>query len=150
MNLQGSHRVEAPCAQVWNALNRPEILRQATPGCKRLVVNARGGYDTELEVGVGAVKGRFTGTIEIQDRVPGSQYYLAVSASGNTGFLIADGVVELREDGHGTAIEYSGRAQVGGLIASVGQRMVEGVAKRLVGQFFRNFEAAMNGVQSDG
>ena len=147
MNLQGSHRVGALRELVWDALNRPEILQQATPGCKRMTANARGGYDTEFEVSIGAVKGRFTGTIEIRDRVAGSQYHLAVSASGNAGFLTADGVIVLKEDGPGTSIEYSGKAQVGGLIASVGQRLVEGVAKRLVGQFFRNFEQAITGVQ---
>ena len=113
------------------------------PGCKRLVVNAAGGYDADLEVGVGAIKGQFTGTINIKDHVPGSQYKLAVSASGNAGFLNAEGLVELKEEGDATVIEYSGEAKVGGPIASVGQRMVEGVAKRLVAQFFRSFEEAM-------
>jgi hypothetical protein len=143
MTLKGSHTVKAPCEKVWEALNRPEILRRSTPGCKRLAVNAAGGYDTELEVGVGAIKGRFTGTIEIRDRVPGTQYLLAVSATGSTGFLNANGSVVLKEENGGTVIAYSGQAQVGGPIASVGQRMVEGVAKRLVVQFFRNFEEAL-------
>jgi carbon monoxide dehydrogenase subunit G len=143
MFLKGSHTVRAPREKVWEALNRPEILREVTPGCKRLVVNDAGGYDAELEVGVGAIKGRFTGTIEIKDRVPGSQYQLAISASGNAGFLNAEGLVVLKEENGGTLIEYAGQAQVGGPIASVGQRMVEGVAKRLVGQFFRSFEEAM-------
>ena len=144
MILKGTHTVKAPCEKVWEALNRPEILMRATPGCKRLVVNAAGGYDTELEVGVGAIKGRFTGTIEIKDRVPGSQYHLAVSANGNAGFLNAEGLVDLKENGGETQIDYAGQAQIGGPIASVGQRMAEGVAKRLVVQFFRNFEEALN------
>ena len=143
MNLQGSHRVPAPRQQVWEALNRADLLRRSTPGCKRLVVNAGGSYDTELEVGVGAIKGRFSGTIEIQDRVPGSQYHLAVSASGSAGFLKAEGVVDLLDEGGATRIEYSGQAQVGGPIASVGQRMVDSVARRLVGQFFQSFEKVM-------
>ena len=147
MNLQGSHRVNVRRELVWEALNRPEVLQQATPGCKRMSTNEHGGYNTEFEVSIGAVKGRFTGTIEIKDRVPGSQCHLVVSASGNAGFLNADGVVELKEDNSGTIIEYSGQARVGGLIASVGQRLVDGVAKRLLTQFFRNFEDAVMSVQ---
>jgi uncharacterized protein len=140
MNLQGNFRVIAARAQVWEALNHPDTLRRCTPGCKRMIVNADGGYDTDLEVGIGAIKGRFSGTIAIKDQVPGSQYRLAVQASGSAGFLNAEGVVELMEDGVATRIEYSGSVQVGGLIASVGQRMVDSVAKRLVSQFFQSFE----------
>jgi len=145
MNLQGKHKVKAPRQQVWEALNRAEVLRSCTPGCKRMVVNQAGGYDTELEVSVGAIKGRFAGKIGIKDRIPGARYQLAVTASGTAGFLNAEGVIDLMEAGGETLISYSGTAEVGGAIAGVGQRMVEGVAKRLVGQFFRNFEQAMSG-----
>jgi len=104
---------------------------------------AEGAYDTVLEIGIGAIKGRFSGKIEITDQVAGSQYKLAVSASGSAGFLNAEGVVDLKATGAETLIEYSGHARVGGPIAGVGQRMVDGVAKRLVGQFFQCFAEAI-------
>ena len=144
MKLEGNRRISAARQQVWEALNRPEVLRRCTPGCQRLVVNAAGGYDTEIEIVLGAIKGRFTGKIEIKDRVPGSQYRLAVSASGSTGFLNAEGVVDLREEAGETRIEYTGHAEVGGPIAGVGQRMMDSVAKRLVAQFFETLEKALS------
>ena len=143
MNLQGSHKVKAPQDRVWKALSDPDVLRRCTPGCKQLVAVAEGAYDTVLEIGIGAIKGRFSGKIEITDRVAGSQYKLAVSASGSAGFLNAEGVVDLKDADGETLIEYSGQAQVGGPIAGVGQRMVDGVAKRLVGQFFQCFASAL-------
>jgi carbon monoxide dehydrogenase subunit G len=124
------------------------MLRRCTPGCKHLVVAAEGVYDTALEIGIGSIKGRFSGKIEIRDQVPGSQYKLAVSASGSAGFLNAQGVVDLKDAGAETLIEYSGQAQVGGPIAGVGQRMVDGVAKRLVAQFFACFAKALEADQS--
>ena len=145
MKLHGSHRVQAPREQVWEALNHPDVLRRATPGCKRLTVNEKGGYDTELEVGVGAIKGRFNGKIEIKDRLPGSRYELAVSATGSTGFLNAEGIVDLIPEGDATRIEYTGHAEIGGPIAGVGQRIADSVAKRLVAQFFQTFEKIMLG-----
>ena len=143
MNLQGSYEVAAPRQRVWEALNHPDVLRRCTPGCQRLVVNANGGYDTDLEVSVGAIKGRFAGKIEVKDRLPGARYQLAVSASGSAGFLNASGIIDLVEASGKTLVHYSGDAQVGGPIASVGQRMVDGVARRLVAQFFNCFAKAM-------
>jgi len=145
MKLHGSHRVQAPREQVWEALNHPDVLRRATPGCKRLTVNEQGGYDTELEVGVGAIKGRFNGKIEIKDRLPGSRYELVVSATGSTGFLNAEGIVDLIAEGDATRIKYTGHAEIGGPIAGVGQRIADSVAKRLVAQFFQTFEKIMLG-----
>jgi carbon monoxide dehydrogenase subunit G len=150
MNLQGSYSVRAPRERVWDALSDPEALRRCTPGCKQLTAVADGTYDAVLEIGIGSIKGRFSGKIEIADRVAGSQYRLAVSAGGSAGFLNAEGVVDLKDAGGDTLIEYSGQAQVGGAIASVGQRMVEGVAKRLVGQFFDCFGKLVGVSETNG
>lgn len=143
MNLKGNYEVKAPPQQVWEALNRPEMLRRCTPGCKKLEATDEGSFDVLLEVGVGSVKGRYAGKIQITDRIPGSHYNLAVSGSGTIGFLNAEGLIQLADSGGNTRIEYSGVAHVGGPIAGVGQRVMDGVAKLLVGQFFRTFEKAM-------
>jgi carbon monoxide dehydrogenase subunit G len=144
MDLKGTQVVAAPRARVWEALNHPDMLRRCTPGCKRLQVSADGGYDTQMELRIGAVQGRFVGKIDVKDSVPGSQYLLKVSASGSTGFLNAEGVVNLEESGSGTRVDYSGTAQIGGAIAGVGQRMADTVARRLVQQFFECFEKALS------
>ena len=143
MNLTGTCQLKAARERVWDALNDPEILRRCTPGCKEFAPTGENSYAVLLEVGVGSVKGRYKGKIEITNRVPGREYRLAVQGTGNTGFVNADGVIQLNQEGDETRIEYSGQARVGGPIAGVGQRVMEGAAKFLVGQFFKCFEAAI-------
>ncbi len=146
MNLKGTHRMKAKRERVWVFLNDPEVLRQCSPGCQQMTPAADGSndsYDVLMEVGIGAVKGRYTGKIQITDRIPGTQYKLAVTGNGSAGFLSAEGVIRLEEVGEETLIEYSGQAQVGGLIAGVGQRIMAGVAKQMVGQFFQCLEKAV-------
>ena len=143
MNLKGNYELKAPPQQVWEALNRADMLRRCTPGCKKLEAGEDGSYDVLLEVGVGSVKGRYAGKIQITDRIAGSQYKLAISGNGTIGFLNAEGLIQLADADGQTRIEYSGVAHVGGPIAGVGQRVMDGVAKLLVGQFFRSFEKAL-------
>ena len=143
MNLKGTHRFKAKQDRVWESLNDPEVLRQCTPGCQQMTPAADGSndsYDVLMEVGIAAVKGRYTGTIRITDRIPGTQYKLAVTGTGSVGFLNAEGVIRLEALGEETLIEYSGQVQVGGLIAGVGQRIMGGVAKQMAKQFFQCLE----------
>jgi len=150
MKLTGTHQLKAPREKVWEALNDQEILRQCTPGCKQLTLAAGDesivsnvSYDVLMDVGVGSIKGSYAGKIQITDQIPGAQCKLTVSASGSTGFLRAEGIVQLDDSGEGTLVDYFGQAQVGGTIAGVGQRVIEGVAKLLVGQFFKCFETTV-------
>ena len=143
MKLTGSHKLKVRRDQVWEALNNPEVLRQCTPGCKEMSLTADDSFAVLMEVGVGSIKGRYTGKIQISDRVPGQQYRLAVSGTGSAGFVNAEGLIQLKDEGEETMVEYSGRALVGGPVAGVGQRVMEGVAKFIVGQFFKCFEAAI-------
>ncbi len=150
MTLKGTYRLKAPRDRVWEGLNDPSILMKCIPGCKQLALGAADSYDILMEVGIGAVKGRYTGKVRITDRIEGSQYRLSVTGSGSTGFVSAGGVVLLKELGYETIIEYDGQAQVGGLIAGVSQRVIEGVAKHLVGQFFKYFEKAVSQSSAGG
>lgn len=143
MNLTGIYTLKAAREQVWEALNDPEILRRCTPGCQEMRPAGEGSYDIRMEVGIGSVKGRYSGTIAITNRVPGREYKLAVKGTGNAGFVSAEGVIQLKDDGAETRIEYSGHAHVGGPVAGVGQRVMEGAAKFLVGQFFKCLETAI-------
>ncbi|MBI4464275.1 MAG: carbon monoxide dehydrogenase subunit G [Acidobacteria bacterium] len=143
MELKGTYRVKASRERVWAALNDPAVLRQCAPGCKRIEPAGDDTYDVLLEVGIAAVKGKYSGKIKLSDIIPPVQYKLAVTGSGSAGFVNAEGLLRLQEAGSETVIEYSGKAQVGGLIAGIGQRVVEGVAKYLVGPFFQSLEAAL-------
>jgi carbon monoxide dehydrogenase subunit G len=132
MNIKGAYKLKASPDQVWKALNDPEVLRSCTPGCKQMISTGEDSFDVVIEIGIASIKGRYTGQIKISDRVPNSQYKLAVSGTGTAGFMNATGSIQVREQENETLIEYVGEAHVGGL----GQRVMEGVAKLLVGQFF--------------
>ena len=144
MNLSGSVKVQGAVERVWQVLNNSEVLRQCTPGCRQLTAAGEGTYDVVMQVAVGAVKGSYAGKIQIADAVPNSEMRLIISGSGNTGFLQAEGVIRLHPLGESTTIEYSGTAHIGGLIAGVGQRIVEGVARNMVGQFFKCLGGAVS------
>lgn len=149
MKLSGTYWLKAPKEKVWPALNDIEILGRSIPGCKE-IKPADGGVSTSFVItmvaGVGSVKGTYHGTIEISDTIPGSQRKLSLNASGNSGFVRAEGLVRIEASAEETVIDYSGEAQIGGSIAGVGQRMIDGAAKMLLSQFFRSFEAAVNNI----
>ena len=128
--------MQAPLQVVWDALHDPEILRKCTPGCRSLKAAepADGGaqtvYDAEMQVGVALVKGTFKGTVTIVDETPLETYRVAVRAAGGIGFSHIDGALRLAHNDGGTAITYTGNAQVGGPIAGVGQRVLGGAWRR--------------------
>ena len=98
-------------------------------------------YKAKLTAGVGPVKGVFTATISLQDIVPPEHYKLVVEGKGQPGFVKGSGELNLKDDGNAAEIQYTGEVNVGGLIASVGQRMIEAAAKMLAAQFFKGLEA---------
>ncbi len=93
-------------------------------------------YDAVLKIGIGAIKGTFKGRVRMQDKQPPSQYKLGIEGKGAPGFLSGQGVIRLEESGADTNVSYSGDVQIGGLIASVGQRMLQGFAKQQITSFF--------------
>src|ERR1035437_8972825 len=147
MKLGGTYRLKASRDKVWKALNDPEVLRQCAPGCKQMTRAADASpnisYDVLMEAGIAAIKGSYTGKLQITEEIPRSQTRLILTANGSTGFVRAEGLIQLKDLEDETLVDYSGQVQVGGLIASVGQRLIESAAKLLVAQFFKSFEAAV-------
>ena len=146
MKLSGTYWLKAPKEKVWPAFNDVEILGRSIPGCKEIKPREGGktsAYEIVMVAGIGSVKGTYNGTVEISDTIPGSQRKLNLNASGNSGFVRAEGLVRIEASKGETVIDYSGEAQIGGSIAGVGQRMIDGAAKLLLSQFFRSFEAAV-------
>lgn len=143
MKLEGTYSLLPGPDQVWAALNDPRVLAKATPGCKEFSQVGPDEYAAVLEVGVAGVKGRYTGQVSIADREPPSRYRLQVEASGSQGFIKAEMTIALRPDDRaGTELSFSGEAQVGGIVSGVGQRMLGGIAKLMMGQFFKEIEKA--------
>ena len=136
MKLEGSYDVKAPRQKVWSAFLDPETLRKAIPGCEKLEMIAADEYKATLKIGVAAVKGTFEGKVRLFDLEQPNRYKMALEGSGGPGFVRGEAAMELSDVDGGTRVGYSADVQVGGLIASVGQRMLGGVSKMMLEQFF--------------
>jgi carbon monoxide dehydrogenase subunit G len=136
MKLAGQYILPAPPAKVWELLTDPIRLAKLLPGCERLDPDGPDRYKAAVKFGLAAISGKYTGAIEFAEKKPPKSMRMKLSGKGIPGFVDGTGHIELAEkDGH-TELRYTGEAQVGGMIASVGQRMIEGAARKIVDQFF--------------
>lgn len=138
MKLEGTYTVRARRERVWALLTEPENLARCLPGCEKLVASGENAYEMTMKVGVAAVKGTYAGKISLSEMTPTSHLRISVSGRGTPGFLDGQGSIHLEEAGDQTLLRYSGEVQVGGVVASVGQRMLEGAARLILNQFFQN------------
>jgi len=111
------------------------------PGCESMNEVAPDQFEAVMKVGVASVKGTYKGKVSIKDKQAPSHYVLSGEGSGGPGFMRGDVAIDLEEQDGKTLLKYSTDASIGGLIASIGQRMLNGVAKMMVEQFFRKMEA---------
>ena len=143
MKIEGKHKFGASQEKVWEVLTGPATLEKAIPGCDKLTEQEPGKYDLVLKIGISVVKGTYSGKAEVADPEPPRRYRLIMEGSGTPGFVKGEADIELSEEGEKTLVTYHGEGQVGGLIAGVGQRLIGGVAKMLLGQFFKNMEKGL-------
>jgi carbon monoxide dehydrogenase subunit G len=136
MKIEGSADIPAPRDKVWAAFLDPEILAQALPGCEKLEAIGPNEYKATMKIGVAAIKGTFEGKVKLSDLEPPNRYRMAVEGSGGPGFVRGAAGMQLSDVDGGTKVSYDADVQVGGLIASVGQRMLGGVTKMMLDQFF--------------
>jgi len=141
MKVEGTHELHASRDRVFTALIDPAVLQRCIPGCERLEKTGENAYSTTLRAGVGSIKGVFTGNVRLEDVQPPSHFRLIVDGKGQPGFLKGAGDINLDERDGVTVITYNGEVQVGGTIASVGQRMLQGAVKMMASQFFTAIEA---------
>ena len=134
LRIAGNYTFEATREEVWAAINDPEVLARTIPGCQRLDQIAEHEYESTLKVGLQAVRGVYTGRVKLDGHVPLESYAIHLDGKGSNGFLKGAGTVHLRTDGANTILDYGGEAQIGGTIASIGQRLLDGAAKTLIHQ----------------
>ena len=139
MTLEGTYKISAPRDLVYKQLMNPDVLSHALPGCEKLTPNPDGSLSAQLKIGIAMMKETYQGRVEILDAVAPERFRMLVEGKGSGGFMKGEGTLTLTEEGGETLITYTGEAQVGGLIASVGQRMILGAAKQNVTQFFQEF-----------
>jgi uncharacterized protein len=140
VKVSGTHLLKAPRDRVWQCLNDPAFLKECLPGCESMEPTGPDQYEVTLTIGIAVVKGKYAGIVSLSEKVPPQRFKMQVEGKGTGGFMQGTGVLELSEDAQETMVTYQGDVQVGGPIASVGQRLLEGAAKMIVGQFFNAVE----------
>lgn len=143
MIISGSTTFGAPRQRVWDLFNHRDALARCTPGCEKLEETAPDQYTAVMKVGVAAVKGTYTGKLALTDKNPPESYVLQVEGSGGPGWLKGSATFRFHEDPAGTKVDYQWDVQVGGLVAGVGQRILSGVAKMMIDQFFKDMKKAL-------
>lgn len=146
MEMQGSRRLAVTQQQAWEALNDPQVLKTCIPGCDKVEPTAENQYAIGMAVKVGPVAARFAGKIMLADVLPPNSYTIAFEGQGGAaGFGKGTAKVSLAPpaEGAGCELTYTAQAQVGGKIAQVGQRLVDGVARSMAEDFFRRFDEEM-------
>lgn len=140
MDLTGEYRIPAPRAKVWDALNDAAILKQCIDGCEELNKEGDNAFTAKVTAKVGPVKAKFAGKVTLENIDPPNGYTIRGEGQGGVaGFAKGSADVKLVDDGAATILTYLARAEVGGKLASVGSRLVEGVAKKTADDFFGKF-----------
>ena len=136
MKLTGSYEIAAPPETVWGVLTEPASLKGCIPGCQRLDDVGDGNYEASISAALGPVRGNFNAKVSIRDWNPHKSYRMIVSANGTPGFINGEAFVTLSGNGGVTTVTVVGDGQAGGLIARVGQRMMESVSRNMMDRFF--------------
>lgn len=140
MKVEGVREFPAPRERVWAMLMNPEILTRCLPGCEKLEPAGDNRYKASLKIGLAVIKGSYTGSVSMAELDPPKSYKLTLEGKGSPGFVRGTATIKLTDLGDSTDLQYAGEIQLGGLLASVGQRMLQGMATTLLYQFFEAFE----------
>jgi uncharacterized protein len=144
LKITGSYTIDAPRDQVWFALNDMEILARIVPGCERLVQTGENEYEGTVKIGIQSIKGSYSGKIRLEDIQPPHHYKLVASGRSSNGVVDGSGTVDLAEQDGKTVLTYGGDAQIGGTLASVGQRLIEGASKQMINQSLKALVEQIN------
>lgn len=136
MELTATYSFDASAEQVWNVLMDPDAVGRCLPGSKGLRETGPDRYEVELGMTVAAIAGSFKGTVAIEEKNPPHSYKLTVEGAGRQGFVKGSARISLEPEGDRTHVHVAAHADVGGMIARVGQRLLEGVARATMDKFY--------------
>jgi uncharacterized protein len=147
MELTETHTLPISQQRTWEALNDTEILRACIPGCESIDADGENAYLVALSAAVGPVKARFKGRMQLTDIDAPNAYNIVFEGQGGAaGFAKGNARVVLEADGDtATKLMYTASAQVGGKLAQIGSRLVDGAARKIAGEFFKRFDAQVAG-----
>jgi carbon monoxide dehydrogenase subunit G len=146
MTMSGEVQLPASRDQVWAKLNDAETLKACIPGCEELVMSSPTEFSAVATTKIGPVKARFKGKVHLTDLDPPNGYKISGEGDGGVaGFAKGGATVALTDKDSGTLLTYNVEAQIGGKLAQLGQRLINGSAKKLADEFFANFAKAVQG-----
>jgi uncharacterized protein len=147
MKMTGEVALPADRKTVWDKLNDPAVLKACIPGCQSLEVTPEGGFAAVAKIKVGPVSATFKGAVTLSDLDPPNGYKISGSGEGGVaGFAKGGAVVKLTDiSGGGTLLSYDVEANIGGKLAQLGGRLIDGVSKKMADQFFATFAKAVSG-----
>ncbi len=146
MQMTGQYRIEAPRETVWQALNDVEVLRTCIPGVEEIEKTSDTSFTAKVRAKVGPVSARFAGAVTLSDLDPPKGYTISGEGKGGAaGFAKGGAKVSLEEDGAATLLNYEVNAQVGGKLAQIGSRLIDGTAKKMADDFFSRFAEQVGG-----
>lgn len=150
MQMQGERSIDASRADVWQALNDADVLKACIPGCEALEKTSATTFEATVLQKVGPVKARFKGSVELSDIVEAEGYTITGEGKGGAaGFAKGGATVALADDGQGTLLSYQAEAKVGGKLAQLGSRLIDGFAKKMADEFFTRFQQAVEGPEAE-
>ena len=151
MEMTGEQLVPLPQKETWDALNNPAVLKDCIPGCESMERTGDNEYEVVLLAKIGPVSARFKGKMTMTETDPPRAYTLVFEGQGGAaGFAKGQAAVTLIPQEGGTLLAYTAKATIGGKLAQVGSRLVDGVAKKLAGEFFTAFTGRVGGEKSSG
>ncbi len=150
MKLTDSRDIAAAPEVVWTAILNPEVLQDCIPGCQSLTGSVADGYEAVVKQKVGPVSATFTGVVTLSDIVEGRSLKITGEGKGGpAGFAKGGAVVTLEPGGAGTILTYDVEAAIGGKLAQLGSRIIDGFTKKLADEFFTRFQAAVEAPDED-
>ena len=142
MKISGSYTVPVPRERAYQLLQDPIVLAKCMPGTDRLDKIGDDEYEMKMKMVIASIGGLFAGKVRLADQIPPEKFKLIVDGTGKIGFVKGEGVLTLEPAGDATDVRYDGEVQVGGTIASVGQRLLDSTAKLIIKKFFEKFSEA--------
>lgn len=136
MKIDGIHKIDAPREQIFDLLTNPLLLQKCIPGCEKMEKTGDNQYAARLSVGIGPIKGVFNAIVNLIELRRPEHYALTMEGKGQPGFVKGSGGLDFIPENGATTIHFTGDVNVGGLIASVGQRMIQSVGKMMAERFF--------------
>ncbi len=145
MKISGNYSFSSAPGVVWERLLSPEVLRHCIPGCKDFVVVDDSHYQVSMTVGVGMIRGEYSADITLADREHETSLRMTVAGKGSAGSILGDSQLRLSAANGGTSVELDGNAQVTGVVARVGQRLLSSVSRKMMDQFFTCLKGQIDG-----